>query len=575
MKKILFFLLFFFSGPAFAAEEILNYDTEITVQTDASVIVRERITVTREGVNIKRGIYRSLPRTKGVEYDVLSVRRDDRPEAYFTESTGRDFIINTGTDRLLPRNGVYTFEITYRASNVILGFDDYDELYWNVTGDKWAFPIRSATARVILPDNAPARQYSAYTGKHGSKEKGIFSNGLFSAGKPLNPGEGLTVAVGFDKGIVNIPVLPFYDKVPLSQAFRFSSIIFLAYLFGTWFLFGRDPEKETVMPRFNGLPDLTPAQAGWVYSYGKDKDGCLAAALIQGGLAGFLKIREKDGFHITRLRDGKNGEEKFFEHNLSFPLTISKTYTPKMEAFLTAFQEFLKNKTGEKYFASNRVFTIGALLLLMGLTAYQCYLIGALPLAGIMAFYLIFLIPAGREITKMIATGVFRFSPFFILFFICLHFSLFNLSMAASSPEILQICLFYAAGCLAVLIYSHLIIRPTREGMSVIAHVDGIKMFLKAIDTGLPAEVNFDKMEKLLPYAVLLGLEKEWGEKMRQIADSMNYRPEWYSGNTFSAARFAGLRSTVAAACARPSRSGSGGGGFSGGGFGGGGGGGR
>lgn len=156
MKKILFFLLFFFSGSAFAAEEILNYDAVIQVQTDASVIVRERITVTREGVNIKRGIYRSLPRTKGVEYDVLSVRRDDRPEAYFTESTGRDFIINTGTDRLLPRNGVYTFEITYRASNVILGFDDYDELYWNVTGDKWAFPIRSATARVILPDNAPA-----------------------------------------------------------------------------------------------------------------------------------------------------------------------------------------------------------------------------------------------------------------------------------------------------------------------------------------------------------------------------------------------------------------------------------
>ena len=100
-------------------------------------------------------------------------------------------------------------------------------------------------------------------------------------------------------------------------------------------------------------------------------------------------------------------------------------------------------------------------------------------------------------------------------------------------------------------------------------------MLLKAIDTGLPAEVKFDKMEKLLPYAVLLGLEKEWGEKMRQIADSMNYRPEWYSGNTFSAARFAGLRSTIAAACARPSRSGPGGGGFSGGGFGGGGGGGR
>ena len=36
MKKVLFLFLFFlFSGSAFAAEEILNYDTEITVRTDA------------------------------------------------------------------------------------------------------------------------------------------------------------------------------------------------------------------------------------------------------------------------------------------------------------------------------------------------------------------------------------------------------------------------------------------------------------------------------------------------------------------------------------------------------------
>lgn len=575
MKKILFFLLLFFSGSAFAAEEILNYDAVIQVQTDASVIVRERITVKREGIKIKRGIYRSLPRTKGVKYTVLSVRRDNQPEAYFTENKDREFIINTGTDKLLPRNGVYTFEITYRASNVILGFDDYDELYWNVTGDKWAFPIRSATARVILPDNASARQRSVYIGKRGSKETGVFSNNVFSAGRPLKPGEGLTVAVGFDKEIVSVSVLPFYDKIPLSQAFRFSSIIFLTYLLCTWFLFGQDPEKDAVMPRFNGLSDLTPAQAGWIYSYGKDKNGCLAAALIQGCTAGFLKIRENSSFHIMRLRDGKNGEEKFFERHLSFPLTISKAYTPKMEAFLTAFQTFLKNKAGEKYFTANKGFTAGALLLLMGLTAYQCYLAGVLPMAGIMAFYLLFLVPAGKDITKMIATGVFRFSPILILLFISLHFSLFCLPTIASNPEVLHICLFYAAGGMAVLVYAHLIIRPTREGMRVIAHVDGIKMFLKAVKTDTPAEINFDKMEKLLPYAVLLGLEKEWDEKMRQITDSINYRPDWYSGHTFSAVRFNGLQSAVAASCARPSRSGSGGGGFSGGGFGGGGGGGR
>ena len=329
------------------------------------------------------------------------------------------------------------------------------------------------------------------------------------------------------------------------------------------------------MPRFNGVPDLTPAQAGWIYSYGKDKDGCLAAALIQGCISGFLKIKEEASFHITRLRDGQNGEEKFFEKHLTFPLTLSKTYSQKMELFSTDFQNFLTMKTGEKYFTTNCFFTIGAILLLLGLTTYQCYLAEVLPMAGTMAFYLLFLIPAGKDITKMIATGVFRFMPFFILFFIGLHFVVFTWGSAASDPEILHICLFYAAGCLGILFYTHLIIRPTREGMQVIAHIDGIKMFLKAVQTGLPAEVNFDKMEKLLPYAILLGLEKEWNEKMQQMTDSIHFQPSWYSGHTFSATRFNALRSNVRASCSRPSRSGSGGGGFSGGGFGGGGGGGR
>lgn len=101
-------------------------------------------------------------------------------------------------------------------------------------------------------------------------------------------------------------------------------------------------------------------------------------------------------------------------------------------------------------------------------------------------------------------------------------------------------------------------------------------MFLTTVDTGMPKEVDFDKMERLLPYAVLLGLEKEWAEKMQQISAQMSYKPQWYSGRPFSSARFAdGLRTAVAGSCLRPSKSGSGGGGFSGGGFGGGGGGGR
>ena len=39
--------------------------------------------------------------------------------------------------------------ITYTTGRQIRYFDDHDELYWNVTGNFWQFPILKASAIVI------------------------------------------------------------------------------------------------------------------------------------------------------------------------------------------------------------------------------------------------------------------------------------------------------------------------------------------------------------------------------------------------------------------------------------------
>jgi uncharacterized membrane protein len=86
--------------------------------------------------------------------------------------------------------------------------------------------------------------------------------------------------------------------------------------------------------------------------------------------------------------------------------------------------------------------------------------------------------------------------------------------------------------------------------------------------------------EKLLPYAIVMGVEKEWADQFKNI---YSQPPEWYSGNitSFNAGYLAGslnsgFNSAVNASFSPPSNSGSSGfgGGFSGGGGGGGGGGG-
>ncbi len=85
--------------------------------------------------------------------------------------------------------------------------------------------------------------------------------------------------------------------------------------------------------------------------------------------------------------------------------------------------------------------------------------------------------------------------------------------------------------------------------------------------------------EKLLPYAVLFGLEKEWAEELSKYY--VEESPDWYAGSTaFNAAVFASSISSISSSASSSmsgsssSSGGSGGGGSSGGGGGGGGGGG-
>ena len=102
-----------------------------------------------------------------------------------------------------------------------------------------------------------------------------------------------------------------------------------------------------------------------------------------------------------------------------------------------------------------------------------------------------------------------------------------------------------------------------------------------AENAGSPIK-SVDLFEKLLPYAVVFGVEREWA---KEFADIYKSAPDWYSGNinSFSAIYLASslggsFQNNMTTSFAAPSNSGSsgfgGGGGFSGGGGGGGGGGG-
>ncbi|MEX2353176.1 MAG: DUF2207 domain-containing protein, partial [Gammaproteobacteria bacterium] len=175
IKLIVAMVLILFMQSALQADErILSFHSDITVNQDGSMEVEETIRVRAEQDQIRRGIYRDFPTsyhdTYGnsyrVDFQVSGVLRDGASEYYFTRPQANGVRVYIGRENVLLSPGEYTYTLSYRTNRQLGFFDDHDELYWNVTGNGWEFPIDRASARIFLPEGIPSSQVTAtaYTG---------------------------------------------------------------------------------------------------------------------------------------------------------------------------------------------------------------------------------------------------------------------------------------------------------------------------------------------------------------------------------------------------------------------------
>lgn len=174
-----FVLWLSFACIAAAQERILLYASDVTINADGSLDVIETIRVNAEGNQIRRGIFRDFPlrvedpdgREVLVGFEVTGVTRNGRPEPYRVERSGRVARTYIGQSEVWLEPGVHTYELSYRTDRQLRFFADYDELFWNVTGNAWAFPIERARATVRLPGDAQIEDIVWFTGPFGSTER--------------------------------------------------------------------------------------------------------------------------------------------------------------------------------------------------------------------------------------------------------------------------------------------------------------------------------------------------------------------------------------------------------------------
>ncbi len=603
-------------------ERILSFDSHIDILPDGDLVVMETIQVAAAGAKIQRGIYRDFPtryRTRlggrmKVRFEVLDVRRDNRPEAWHTAPQIDGVRVYIGDKNVLLEPGRYTYTLVYRVNRQVGFFDGYDELYWNVTGNDWDFVIEAATVTVQLPPGARVLQHAGYTGPLGAdgKDYTVFAAegdlGLRTT-RALAPREGFTVAVAWPKGFVAVPrmvdrigdLLADYRGAALALA---GLLVLLIYYLATWWKVGRDPAAGTIIARFDPPRGISAAAARFVMEMGFDQKA-LAVALVSMAVKGFLRIDEDEDGVYTLEKTGaasdtlSRGEAKVVGH--LFPgqnpsIVLKNTSHKQVGAALKALRTSLSAEYEKLYFLRNTRYWIPGIVISV-VVAVGIVLAGDMvPVAGFMLLWLSLwslgvyalgasVIAAWRSRKTAGAMGITLFA---FPFFLGELFGIGVLAFAVSLPSLIVLLALIAANT----VFYHLFKAPTLAGRKLMDEIEGLKRYLEVaekhrLDLLNPPDRTPEHFEALLPYAMALDVENQWNEQFADVlaaaatdpASGRRVTPGWYSGRT----PFNGLASSLggafagavsASSTAPGSRSGSGGGGSSGGGGGGGGGGG-
>lgn len=325
----IFCLLFCFPQRALADDSWLieNFNSHIAIQQSGVVRVAETISVDFR-TQSKHGIYRDIPylyeangKQTYTEVNIAKVLQNNLPAKYTVSQTNgyEDIKIGDPSQTITGRN-VYT--IVYTVTGVLRGFSDHDELYWNVTGNDWQVEIQKAEATVTLPGQGITR-ITCYEGVVGSQtpcQSAIASPKVatFSTTASLAESEGLTVVVGYKKGMVPLligkPPESFWEKLiewPTNAPFILLVLVGIGILGVLWYKYGRDywfagnlfgtkdqkgttkpiGAHETISVEFTPPENLRPAEIGVLMDERADTLD-VTATIIDLATRGYLTITE-------------------------------------------------------------------------------------------------------------------------------------------------------------------------------------------------------------------------------------------------------------------------------------------
>lgn len=542
-----------------AEEVILSYHSDIEIAADASMTVTETIRVNSEGQDIRRGIYRDFPTRYTdrlgnkfvVGFEVLGVTRDGSAEPFRLNNRGIGVRVMIGDEDTLLSPGEHSYSIRYKTNRQIGYFEDHDELYWNVTGNGWAFRILTAGATVTLPTTLPTTvsaneiTMAGYTGPSGATGQDYTANttaggASIQTTQTLGGQSGLTLVMTWPKGILTEPDARQLFGYLLSdnRGLLLSLLTLIAvfvFLYLAWSRVGRDPAAGVIFPHYDPPKGYSPASARYISKMKYDIKA-FTAAIINMAVKGHLTIgKEDDDYVLSKTASEKSlapGEQVLLDKLFgdSTELKLETKNRVILSQATQAHRKALRRDYLNMYFSRNSV------LLLPPLLGSVCMLI---------------IIGVTNSFTPIVA-------------------------------------LVYGVIVLLLCLFAYLLQAPSSKGRLLMDKLEGFKLYLEVAeqdDLNLihPPDMTPELFERYLPFAIALGVEQHWADRFSQVFASLqsqggsSYHPAWYLGhfhlmhiNDFTKDVSTGFDTAISSATTPPGSS-SGTAGMSGGGGGGGG----
>jgi uncharacterized membrane protein YgcG len=459
--------------------------------------------------------------------------------------------------------GYYTYRLRYRTDRQLGFFEDHDELYWNVTGNGWAFPIRSANATIGLPEaiDAARLRASGYTGKQGSTDaqltsKVIDGGAQFASTMTLWPGEGLTVVLEFPKGLVPEPTtarrIGWFVDDNQGVVIGAGGLTLLWLFYGIrWRAVGRDPDAGPLVPLYQPPPGQSAASMRYLRRMTYD-DRCFAAATLSLAAKGAIAIDRDDKGTFSLRRTDTTGaqielsvdERRLFDALFkSSPGSVSlkpSSWTARVVAAARAAHEAaIKQGYEKQYFVLNRGTVVAGALLsllvqaLMALSHPQDP-VGALVVStffvafSIATFAALAGLPHEVKYALAIIPGFFTFGFLFAIFDVC---------GVPHALIVIAMLLTHAA-------FYRWMKAPTVHGAPILHKIEGFRWYLgvgekQQLDSRYQPAANPQLFAAFLPHALALDVEQPWAERFASSLTPAQFeqaQPGWYRAASLGAA---------------------------------------